>query len=379
MRIPTRRSLLATTVAAAFVFTTGFGFGKKDEEPPKVYDPAASADSQAGTFVSANKAAEKGMKGVGKVALTSCSVMFAFKSNASAATSGGLFSEMGSDKRRVDEKIYVEYNLVGADDATMQALTDRICAGAEQRLKAAGFDVLPVAELAGNAHFQGMHSNGQPGPHEYKMPGGNTRYMVYAPTGQQLVDGRFAALGGAFKLAKGQAPEQHEGRLVDELKISPVRVNFLVDFATVKGDGTKTMGGLVSKDTAEVKGDVRLSVTGELSVRPAEAYKCWKSLKGRDCALNPAKDLVVFNSAAPVVSADAFYKQVADATTRGDKIGAGVTKGLAMLSAMGGVSATSADITRYNVEVDPAQYGAEAQKYLDGFLDMALVKARAAK
>lgn len=381
MKSRPQRALLVAAVASAFVFTTGFGFGKK-EAPPPAFDPAAAADSQAGTFIAQNKPAEKGkMKEVGKVALTACSVMFAFKSNAAASTSGGLFSEAGG-VTRAEANVYVEYNLNGMDDAAMQQLTNEICGEAETRLAAAGFDVMPSSELAKSEHFKAMHANGKPSPHEYKMPG-NTRYMVYAPAGQQLVDPRYAALGGAFAAAKGQTPEQHEGRLVNELgqQVTPVRINMLVDFASLQGDGHKTWGGLASKDSAEVKTDVRLSVSGELVFRPAGAYDCWKSLKGgRDCAINIHKDGPVFSTAVPVVSADRFYKEVVDQTTTGQKVASGLTKGIAIAAAMSGVKGgRSSDITVYGVNVDPAQYGAEVKKYALGFIDMTYARAKAAK
>jgi hypothetical protein len=382
MNFPHRRLLLATAVASAFVFTTGFGLGKK-EAPPPAYDASAGAEAQAGTFISQNKPAEKGkMKDVGKVALTACSVMYAFKSNASASTQGGLFSEAGG-VTRAEASVYVEYNLNGMDDAAMQQLTNEICAEAETRLAATGFDVMPVAELANNEHFKAMHANGKPSPHEYKMPG-STKYLVYAPTGQQLVDPRYATLGGAFAAAKGQTPEQHEGRLVNELgqKVTPVRLNMLVDFASLQGDGHKgALGGIASKDSAEVQTDVRLSVSGELVFRPAGAYDCWKSLKGgRDCAINIHKEGPLFSTAVPVVSADKFYQEVVDQTTTGQKVASGLTKGIAFAAAMSGVKGgRSSDITVYGVNVDPAQYGAEVKKHALGFIDMAYARARAAR
>lgn len=379
MSLRKRTVLTLATTATAFFFTTAFG--KKDETPP-AYDPAAGAAAQAGSFIAANKPAAKGkMQGVGKVALTSCSVMFGVKSNAAAATSGGLFSQAGG-VTRAEAKVVVEYNLNGMDEASTQALANEICAEAEARLTTAGFDVMPASELAGNAHYQAMQANGKPSPHEYKMPGGNTRYMVYAPAGQQLVDPRYAALGGAFAAAKGQSPEQHEARMADELQVTPVRVNMLVDFASVQGDGSKAaLGGLASKDSAEVKADVRLAVTGEVVLRPITEYECWKSPKGgRDCGIDPYKSAPAFSTGSPVVSADPFYTEVVDQTTKGEKATGAITKGMAIGAAMMGVKGgMSTSITKYGVNVEPAQYGAEVKKYALGFLDMAYGQAAAAR
>jgi len=201
MNLTRHKALSSAAVVSAFVLTTGFGFGKKAEAPP-AYDPAASAASQAASFVAPGKAA-KFMADVRKIAITSCNVMFAFKSNGSAGTQGGLFSQAGG-VTRAEAKVKVEYNLQGMDDASMQTLTNEICARAEDQTRAAGFDVVPAADLATNEDFQGMHQNARPIPFEYKASGKgtSTRYVVYAPEGQGVFDPRFigtsAGLGAAM-------------------------------------------------------------------------------------------------------------------------------------------------------------------------------------
>jgi hypothetical protein len=60
-------------------------------------------------------------------------------------------------------------------------------------------------------------------------------------------------------------------------------------------------------------------------------------------------------------------------------VASGVTKGLAMVSALGGVSATSTDITRYDVEVNPEQFSQVSRKYMDGFMDMLFISANNAR
>lgn len=375
---PSPVALVAVLLAACLLAT---GFGKKKGGPPPVFDPSASAASQAERFVAPNKAAARHMKDVGKVVITSCNVMFAYKSNASAGTAGGLFSDVGNT-RRVDEKVTVEYTLEGTDDAGFQALTEALCAEAENRVRAAGFDVVPGAELAQNENYRGIHSNAKASPFEYKAPGrdSRTRYMVFAPEGQGVYDFRYigvgAGLGAAFKQAKGESPEMYEGRVVDEMKASAMRINLLVDFAQLASDGHRSFGGLASKNKAKVSSDVRLSVSGDVTIKPESTFKCWERFGKREC-MGDANKQPGFATANAVVSQDAFYREVRNATTTGDKIGAGVSKGLAVLSAMGGVSSTSFDITRYSVDVDPEIYAAEVTKYGLGFIDMALARAQA--
>lgn len=376
-----RRALLATAVASAFVFTTGFG---KKSEPPKPFDPSASIEGQASAFIAPNKAAGKNMPSVQKVAITSCNVMFAFKSNATAGTQGGLFSEAGG-VTRAEANVSVEYNLHGMDDATMQQLATEICADAEQQVKAAGFDLVPTAELLNNEDYKGIHANAKPVPFEFKASGKSdrTRYMVYAPPGQGIYDPRFigvaAGLGAALKQAKGTSPALFEGRVMDTFGADAMNINLLVDFAEVKGDGRKgALGGLASKDSAEVKSDARLSISGSIRIQPRAAQKCWERFGKRECMIDAGK-IAEFNTAMPVVSAEPFYKDLVNETSTGDKVGSAVSKGLAVMSAMGGVSGRSFDITRYGVHVEPAQYGAEVKKYTHGFIGMALASAKSAQ
>lgn len=384
MTVTHRKALIATAIASALVFTTGFGFGKKDEAPP-AFDPAGSLEAQATTFIAPNKAAKKEMDKVGnKVAITSCNVMFAFKSNASAGTQGGLFSSAGNTSR-AEATVSVEYNLYGMDDASMQQLATEICADAESQVKAAGFDVVPMADLAKNEDYKGIHANAKPAPFEFKAAGKNdkTRYMVYAPPGQGVYDMRYigvgAGLGAALKQAKGTSPALFEGRVMDSLGVDAMNINLLVDFAEVQGDGKKGgLGGLASKDSAKVDAEARLSISGAIKIQPKAIQKCWERFGKRECMLDMAK-VPEFDTAMPVVSAEPFYQELVNETSTGDKVGSAVSKGLAVMSAMGGVNSRSFKITRYGVHVDPAQYGEQVKTYAKGFIGMALASAKAAK
>jgi hypothetical protein len=385
MTRPSVRPTLATAVALALAATPalGIGFGKKKEAPP-VFDANGSLGSQASSFVTPNKAAGKYMKDVGKVAITSCNVMFAYQSNASAGTEGGLFSEAGG-VTRAEATVNAEYTLHGMEEADMQALATEICQEAETQVKAAGFDVVPSDVLAANEDYQGIHANAKQVPYEYKAggKGTNNRYLVYAPPGQGIYDPRFigvaAGLGAAMKAAKGTSPQFYEGRVMDTLQADAMNINLLVDFAAVESDGSQGgLGGLASKDSAKVDGDARLSVSGSVRIVPRAQQECWDRFGKRECMVD-ANKIPEFNTATPVISADPFYKEFVNDTTTGDKVGSAVSKGIAVLGAMGGVGGRSYSIKRYGVYVEPAQYGAEVKKYAQGFIGMALESAKAAK
>jgi hypothetical protein len=385
MTSTTARTTLAAALALALAAppALAIGFGKKAAAPP-AFDAGGSLASQASTFIAPNKAAGKTMKDVSKIAITSCNVMFAYESNASAGTQGGLFSEAGG-VTRAEATVNAEYTLHGMDEPAMQALAAEICQEAEAQVKAAGFEVVPADVLAANEDYQGIHANAKPVPYEYKAGGKGTksRYLVYAPQGQGVYDPRFigvsAGLGSAMKAAKGTSPQLFEGRVMDTLQADAMNINLLVDFAAVESDGSKGgLGGLASKDSAKVDGDARLSVSGSVKIVPRAQQECWDRFGKRECMVD-ANKIPEFNTATPVISADPFYKDFVNETSTGDKVGSAVSKGIAVLGAMGGVGGRSYSIKRYGVYVEPAQYSAEVKKYSQGFIGMALESAKAAK
>lgn len=378
MKISHRHALAFSTLAAAMALSACAG----KVAPPEPFDPAKAAEAQAASFIGQAKNADKYIKKVKKVAITSCNVMFAFKSNASASTSGGMFSSTAGTTR-AEAQVMVEYNLHGMDDAAMKALTNQVCASAEEKTRAAGFEVIPGKTLAANANFQGMHKNAKQVPFEYKAAGQGekTRYMVYAPDGQGIFDARFigvlSGLGAAFKAAKGDNPMQYEGKLMDELGADALHLNILVDFAEMQSDGHKGSFG-TDKNSANVKAEARLAISGDMTFLLKDELACWGKDAKRQCGIDLGK-VATFNTARPVISGQPFYKALRNETTTGDKVGSAVTKGLAMLAAASGTKGgMSVDITRYGVDVDPAQYGGEVKKYAGGFVDMMLVSAKSA-
>lgn len=346
-----------------------------------VFDPAGNLQAQAATFI-ADNGKTKYLKGIKKVAVTGCNVLFAENSSASAGTEGGLFSTAGGVSRS-EATVSVLYSMAGLSDADMQRMTNQICADAEKRLAAAGFDVLPTAVLAKNEAFQQLLTAGKASPFNYKSPGKGSRttYKVFAPTGYTVYDARYigvaAGLGQAFKAAGGNSAAQLETRIMKQLDVSAVSVNVLVDFAQLQSDGGAKGFRLASKDSAEVKHGVNLGVTGQIDFKPNAEMKCWKRFGKDECMLNVVPP--AFSSKQPVTTSEQFYKAVVNATTTGDKAAAAFTKGLSMLAAAGGLSGTSSvDITRYRVDVEPAQFERVSRKGIDGFMDMVFVQARSA-
>ena len=377
MYVRMKQSLLAASVSAVVVLAGC----ATTPPPPPTFNPADSAASQAATFVGSNKPA-KNMQKVKKVALTACNVMFADKSSASASTGAGLFGDpASSNTRRVDEKVIVVYNMTGLDDAVMQKMTDDICTDAEKRMAAKGLQVVSRSELASNEHYQKMLEAGRKSPYEFKA--GQSTYKVFSASGSTIFDPRYigalSGLGQAFKQAKGSSAVQHETRMMNEMGIDSMQMNMLVDFAQLQSDGNTRAFQLSNKDSAKVSGKVQLAVSGDIKVQPASEMKCWKALGGRTDCMMKNNASPVFFTRIPVLAGEQFYRQISDATTTADKATAGITKGLAMLSAMGGVSSSSTSITRYNVDVVPEQFAQVGRKYMDGFMDMLFISASQAR
>lgn len=359
------------------VATTLAGCAASPSAP--VFDPAGSVQAQAASFVASN-GKTKSLAQVKKVAVTGCNVLFAETSSATAGTDGGLFSTAGGVSRS-EAKVTVLYTLEGFPDTEQQRLANEICRDAENRLKMAGFDVLPTAELLQNATFKELLAAGKSSPFLFKSPskGSKTTYKVFAPTGYTVYDNRYigvaAGLGQAFKAAGGNSAAQLEARLMKQLDVSAVNINVLVDFARLQGDGDQKAFRLGNKDSAEVKHGVNLGITGQVDFKPNSELKCWKRFGKDECMLNGIPPS--FSSKNAVTTSEVFYKAVVNATTTGDKTAAAFTKGLSMLAAAGGLSGTSSyDITRYRVDVEPAQFERVSRKGINGFMDMVFVTAK---
>lgn len=349
--------------------------------PPPTYNPADAAANQAATFVGSNKSA-KTMQKVKKVALTGCNVMFADKSSGSASTGAGMFGDRAtSDTRRVDEKVIVVYSMTGLDESTMQKMTDDICKDAEKRMAASGLEVMPRAELAKSENYKELLEAGRKSPYEFKV--GESTYKVFSASGSTIFDPRYigtvSGLGQAFKQAGGKSALMFETRMMNELGVDSVQINMLVDFAQIQSDGHTKAFQLSDKDSASVDAKVQLAVSGDIKVQPVSELKCWKALGGRTDCMMKNNATPVFFTKIPVLADEPFYKQVREATKTSDKVASGLTKGFAMLSAMGGVSSTSTSITRYEVVVEPAQFTQVGRKYMDGFMDMLFISANNAR
>lgn len=334
-----------------------------------VYDPAAAPETQAAAFITATS--PKNAAKIERIAVTACNVMFAATSSASASTGGGIF-----DNNRAEASVSVIYTLSGLTDPQLQQLADQVCAASEQQLAASGYQLVPRSELVRNETYNKLQAAGRASPYEYKV--GVSEYKVFARTGDSVFDERYigtaSGLGQAFRAAAGSAAWQHETLALSELNASGVNLNILVDFASLESSGQgAALGGLASRNSAEVTSSVQLSISGELVLKPHDRLNCWNRFGKRECEIR-ANHYARFNNDWPIVLPQSFYSEVADVTTTGDRVASGVTTALSLLGAGSG-----RNVTRYEVKALPDRYATLSREGSQAFIQMALTQAQAAK
>ncbi|MEK6725826.1 MAG: hypothetical protein AABY54_04640 [Deltaproteobacteria bacterium] len=352
------------------------GCGGMTKPDPK-FDPSQSAASQAVQFIDARNT--KNNKNLDKIAITSCNVLVGEMTSASAETGVGAFAPSSESKGRVDAKVSSFYYLRGISDEQLQQLAEDLCLQAEQGIKASGRAIVPASELASNEHFLKMHEGGKDSPFEFTPPGSKAKYKVLAPKGQKVFNpayvGTGKALSMAFSQASGNSPLMHEGRLIDSLKADAAHVDIMVDFARLEGS-SDGMQKHASRDTASVKGEVRLAVRGQVMFVANESMKCWKApFSGKQECMTNGKN-PEFLLKYPIIAQKDFVKEIKDETSTGDKVAGGITQAVGMMAAMGGGRGSSASITRTGVVVDPVQYTALTKNAFGHFLEMAMESSK---
>ena len=127
-------------VAAA---TLGGGGDARALDPTQKFDLAADAAAQAATYVATQ--AEGKLKGVKRIAITNMCVKFVYSKSASGSMRGGTTAYDRNAEGSLPN---------GLDGTRMQVVADAWLDQIEADLKAAGYEVLPYEQLAGNDIFR---------------------------------------------------------------------------------------------------------------------------------------------------------------------------------------------------------------------------------
>ncbi|MBD2859439.1 hypothetical protein IB286_10530 [Spongiibacter sp. KMU-158] len=340
------------------------------EKPQPKYDESAGVAAQAQQFIEIKN--KKANKNVTRVALTTCQVAFAVKQSGGSQTSGHIFDNRDYT---VEAKVSQHYHLKGVTDAELQAITDRVCSQGEQQLSAAGFDVMPAASLIKTSEFQDLKESGKDSPLKFKVK--STEYSVFAPTGYRVTDeatanaGLTGGLTNAFKQMGGANPASKEATLAHRLGVTPARLMFVVDMASI----TENKKGLLGMNqTAMVEGKVNLQVGGTLMLVPPG--KMSQTMPGSDKWTYGAHMVPTYFTKHALFTDEAFYSSVEDSTTTGDKVSDGITTALGYLSALGGGTGKKSKTSRYDVNVVPDKFSALILKNGMNFVDMAAYSAK---
>ncbi len=347
------------------------GCASTPSAPPPAFNPALDAASQVPSFIQSANTKTRGDST--RVALTSCVVAFGTKTSGFAQTKAGTFAYQDPDKARVEAKVSTLYQLEGLSDAQLQSITDAICARAEQQLVAAGMDVMPHAALAATPEYQALAAKGRQAPVEWSL--GKSDYRVFVPTGWTLFDQRFdgtaRGIRNIFAQASRSNPQAMEAKLVNQLGVTGVHLDLMVDFANVSSSDeqyTGFVGRNVGRDEASLSTAVKLASTGMLKLVTPESINCHKL--GCDTI---ATAWPVYQSSRPLVSSDPFYTAMTDAQSAGSKVAEGLASAIGVLTALTGGTGGTYDRTEWAVQADPAAYQDIATRYAGHFVDMAVL------
>lgn len=319
-------------------------------------------------------AADKGAN-ISRLAITSCNVLIGTETSAVAETQGGFGS---ASKPRTEARVDASYLLQGMEPARLQALAESICSDAAATLGAAGYSIVPAAEVAVRPEFAKLHTGGKPAPYIYERAG--SKYLTYAPAGQQVIDPAymgtkdslgsiFSAIGSGTGGASGD-----EGALMKALDASAARINVMVDFAKPKSNMMKGLLGRISgSDTAKVEAKMQLSVSGFVKLSPLEYLDCQAGL----CLSgNRPNKTPLFTTEVPILSGENAVLSVADIQTTGNKAGELAVNAMATVIALSGYSTTMTSIERNGVTVDPAIYQSEVRRMAQQFVGSVAALAR---
>lgn len=352
---------------AAAATLMGSGCALMQKAPPK-FDPAQPAAAQAPTFMGMRN--EKRRSDLNRIAVGSCNVLIGSISGGQAGTSAGI----GGSGGRMDANVKSLYYLRGISDEQLQKLAEDLCAQAKDSLKAAGYDIVPDAELKAHEAFVALHSSGKPSPYTMKID--KTEYKVLAPKGEQVYNPAYIGVGGglaqAFKAAAGTSALQHEARLGDALKADIAHIDVKVDFAEIASSGGPS--NWARKDNASVSAKMNLGLTGRVTFTTNESLKCWTRFGKHECGANYQGP--EFGLKLPLVAGGDFVEEIKNETTTGDKVGNALSAGIAMLGAMSGSGGRSFSLKRTGVTVDPAKYTAMSKQYFGYFMDMVVASAK---
>lgn len=297
----------------------------------------------------------------GKIFISSCTVMFAFKSSGSSRTRpgfGGESTRFGEEpKTRIEVAVTREFNMAGYDSTAFQRITDAICAAAPSELTAAGYQVVTDGVTEHYAYQRALKS-GQESPQRQGRSG--SVYLAYAPTGQKIMDGFVVGAVNAVGVLSGEVT------VGNKLGASPVSLLYSVDFADVAGLRT---GRGVQQDVARVTAELQLSVGLTMTSYDVSNARCTKGSPFGEyrnlefCNLRngnaPNEGTYTLPDSAEVRSRDPIVS-VEESTSTALRAGLGAFNAAMAVASVGREGGGFVNAKRFAVTVEPTKYEASA-------------------
>lgn len=265
----------------------------------------------------------------------------------------------------------------------MQEITNTLCADAEAQL-ATQFEVISSSTLQSNPLMSKVYAVGKPTPYAYTRK--DSQYLIFAPQGQTVIDPTyqmsgekglagmasvFGTVGNAISNAQTLGGEIH---VAHELGAAATHINIMVDFADVQGKKAKGfLGKITGQQEAKVTADVKLSVSGFVTIAPPSKV----NYSNPTAASVNAKDYVRFTTEEPLVvdsSAILGVRDIQSASSKKKELAGNVLGVLVSAAAGRGSSITS--IIENGVDVDPVKYAADIRTQSKKFIGLVSVLAK---
>jgi hypothetical protein len=359
-------SVAGLAVSAALLI--GCGGGKKDPTFEAAEYKKDQKTVTARYVASPNpKAAASAVKEKKKVFIPLFQVEFINSSSAS--------SQSYSLAKDASSNVRVTYKLQGIDTASFVQVVDELYADFVALLEKSGYEVISKETLLSTPQYQQLKERGEksnPVQLASRLEGSNSA-LVVAPTGMGVAYfGTFSpppsAMKTVWKAIKGDLPEASATALADSLGATPVLVQMVVGFASLKD--TKIKGSGTSSVSAEYRftiaaGHSRLAFINEKSLQ--------KNGKNKNRWNLNASTGGVAQLSKPVFGSNGWVTGRRDITSTGTKVAEGIGNALSLLaaaSAGGGTSSTKTKV--YALDVDKDAYIARARENLGYAQEMLL-------
>ena len=294
-----------------------------------------------------------------------------FINQSSAASSSYSFASNGGSS-----SVNVTYKLTGVDTAAFSTLVDKLYADFTADLTAAGYEVVDKNTLVTTPQYQQLKTRGEASnPVELaSRTEGTNKALVVAPSGMGVVyfstfSQPPSTVKTLWKALKGDLPEASAAALADSLQASPVLVQMVVGFASLKDSHAKGSGN--SSVSAEYRFAVA-AVHSKIAIFGDDAISHSGKNKNR-WNINATQGSVAQLS-KPVFGANGWVIGRRDITSTGSKVAEGVGNAIGILAAAagGGGGAHTSKTRIYALDADPVKYGELARDNLGYTQEMLL-------